>query len=73
MLFFVMMVSGPAAPPEVITGILQRVADVMLLTHVVTLLQDPWLGFGWNTSEFLVVTGFMAVAAVASVRVFRWE
>ena len=74
LLFFVMMMlSGPAAPPEVITGMLQRVADVMPLTHVVTLLQDPWLGFGWNGTESLIVAGFMVVAALVSVWVFRWE
>ena len=74
LLFFVMMMlSGTAAPPEVITGILRRIADVMPLTHVVTLLQDPWLGFGWNGRESLIVAGFMVVAAVVALRVFRWE
>ena len=74
LLFFVMMMlSGTAAPPEVITGMLQRVADVMPLTHVVTLLQDSWLGFGWNTTASLIVSGFMVLAALVSVRAFRWE
>jgi ABC-2 type transport system permease protein len=74
LLFFVMMMlSGPAAPPEVIVGPLKRIADIMPLTHVVTLLQDPWLGFGWNGSESLIVAGFMAAAGLVSVWVFRWE
>jgi hypothetical protein len=37
------------------------------------LLQDPWLGFGWNWTVFLIVMGIMAVASLLSLRLFRWE
>ena len=74
MLFFVMMlISGSGPPREVLGTALQRVADVMPLTHVVVLLQDPWHGLGWNLTEMGVVAGILVVSAVASVRLFRWE
>lgn len=73
-LFFVMMLVAGAGPPrEVMTRAMQWVGDVTPLRHVIVLLQDPWLGFGWNGVASLVVAGFMVVAAGLSVRLFRWE
>ena len=45
----------------------------MPLTHVVTALQDPWLGFGWSWGELLLLAGLLVVASAASARLFRWE
>ncbi|MEW6033963.1 MAG: ABC transporter permease [Chloroflexota bacterium] len=74
LLFFAMLfLSGTAPPREVMTQTMQWVGEAMPLWHVVTLLQDPWLGFGWNTVEFLVVAGVMVAAGAISVRAFRWE
>lgn len=74
LLFFVMLILGGAGPPrEVMTQMMQWVGDATPLRHVILLLQDPWLGFGWNWTEFLIVTGIMVVAALLSVRFFRWE
>ena len=74
MLFFVMLLLAGAGPPrEVMTQTMRWIGDATPLSHVVLLLQDTWLGFGWNTTEFLILTGVMAVAIVVSVRVFRWE
>lgn len=74
LLFFVMFIlAGAGPPPEVMTQTMQWVAEAMPLTHVVVFLQDPWVGFGWNWTEFLIVTGIMVVASLLSVRFFRWE
>lgn len=74
LLFFVMFLLGGAGPPrEVTTSLMRRVGDVMPLTHVNILLQDPWLGFGWNPVESAIVVGIIVVCAVASWRLFRWE
>jgi ABC-2 type transport system permease protein len=74
LIFFVMMfVSGAGPPREVMSQTLQRIGETTPLNHVITLLQDPWLGFGWNWTEFLIVTGVAVVAALLSVRFFRWE
>ena len=73
-LFIVMMLlSGCGPPPEMMTKAMQWVGDATPLRYVVGLLQDPWLGFGWNMPYFLIVTGIMVVASLLSVRFFRWE
>ena len=53
--FVMMMVGGAGPPPEVIGATLRAVAQVTPLHHVVTLIQDPWLGFGWNWTETVVI------------------
>ena len=73
-LFFVMMLISGAGPPRELLGTaMQRVGDVLPLTHVITLLQDPWLGLGWNVNEMLIVTGILLASALLSLRFFRWE
>jgi ABC-2 type transport system permease protein len=55
-LWFVMMMVGGAGPPyEVLGDTLRAVGDFTPLRHAVTLIQDPWLGFGWNGRETVVV------------------
>jgi ABC-2 type transport system permease protein len=74
LLWFVMLFLGGAGPPpEVLTRGMRVVADITPLKHVVVLLQDPWLGFGWNLTQTLVVLGFALAAALLSLRFFRWE
>lgn len=74
MLFFVVLILGGAGPPrEVLNSAMQFIGDATPLRHAIIMLQDPWLGFGWNTSEFLVVAGIMVVSALLSVRFFRWD
>ncbi len=74
MLFFVMMLlSGPGPPREVLGDVLQRIGDGLPLTHVIVLLQDPWLGFGWNAAATVIALGILVGSALLSVRFFRWE
>lgn len=73
-LFFVMMILGGAGPPpEVLTGSMPFIADALPIKYVIVILQDPWLGFGWNVGFSLIVAGIAVVAAVLAVRFFRWE
>lgn len=74
LLFFVMLfLSGAGPPREVMSQALQNVGDATPLKYVIILLQDPWLGFGWATTDSFIVAGIMLVAALLSVRFFRWE
>jgi len=74
LLIIVMMMLGGAGPPrEVMGAVMRGVGDATPLRYVVVLLQDPWLGFGWNWTVFLIVMGIMAVASLLSLRLFRWE
>jgi ABC-2 type transport system permease protein len=73
-LFFVMMmISGAGPPPEVLSTPLQRVSDVLPLTHAIRVIQDPWLGFAWSGSALLATTGFLLVSTFIATRLFRWE
>ena len=73
-LFFVMMILGGAGPPpEVLTGSMDIIGTITPLRHVILMLQDPWLGFGWNQQASLIVAGIMVGAALLSTRFFRWE
>jgi len=73
-LFFIMLILAGAGPPrEVMTEAMQVVADILPLSYVILLLQDPWLGFGWNMKSFAVVSGVTVVASLLSIRFFRWE
>lgn len=74
MLFFPMWLLAGSGPPRAIMGTgMRRIGDALPLTHVVTALQDPWLGFGWNGRELVVLAVLLVVAAAASIRLFRWE
>jgi ABC-2 type transport system permease protein len=73
LIIVMMMLAGAGPPREVMTAVMRGVGDVTPLRYVVVLLQDPWLGFGWNWTGFLIVMGFMAVASLLSIRLFRWE
>lgn len=73
-LFFVMMLlSGPGPPKEVLPTGMQRVAEALPLTHIVTLMQDPWLGLGWNYAEMGIVLLMTVGALSLAFRLFRWE
>jgi ABC-2 type transport system permease protein len=74
LLWFVMfMISGSGPPPEVMPSSLNSAADVTPLKHVILLIQDPWLGFGWNNNELLIILAILLAASFASARWLRWE
>jgi len=73
LLFLMMILGGAGPPPEVLPDSMGTVGSFMPVKHVITLLQDLWLGFGWNTSVSLIVAGILIVSTVISLRFFRWE
>ena len=74
LLFFVMlMLSGAGPPREVMTDPMVYVGDAMPLTHVNILLQDAWLGFGWNWIKFVIAVAFSFGATAIAFRFFRWD
>jgi ABC-2 type transport system permease protein len=73
-LFFVMLILGGAGPPrEVMTEAMQIIGDITPTRYVILLLQDPWLGFGWNQKASLIVAGVMVGVTILAARFFRWE
>jgi ABC-2 type transport system permease protein len=70
MLWFVMMILGGAGPPpQILTDGMRAVGDATPVRHVTLLLQDAWLGFGWDWTRTLIVAGFLAGAAVVTMLV----
>jgi ABC-2 type transport system permease protein len=74
MVFFVMfLLSGAGPPRDVLTGPMRAVGNSLPLTWVITMLQDPWLGFGWDGTSSLIVAGVLVGSVALSVRFFRWD
>jgi hypothetical protein len=49
------------------------VGDITPLRYVILILQNPWLGFSWDTSASLITAGVTVVSAGLAARFFRWE
>ncbi len=61
MLWFVFMILGGAGPPpEALPTAMRVVGDITPIRHVILLIQDAWLGFGWNWTETGIVLAFGA-------------
>lgn len=74
MLWFVMlMISGSGPPPEILPRGLEVVGNALPASHVVSLIQDPWLGFGWNVTATVVTLGFLVAGGLATARFLRWD
>jgi ABC-2 type transport system permease protein len=73
-LYLVMMlVGGAGVPVQYLGRPLRIVAYLTPYRHVVTLIQNPWLGFQWNNAELIIVAAILVGAALLSFRLFRWE
>ncbi len=72
--FFPMMfLSGAALPRHLLSETIRDVAQVLPLTHVVTLVDDAWSGGGWNPAAMVVLIGVLVAGVALSARLFRWE
>lgn len=72
MLWFVMFILGGAGPPpEALGDGMNLVGSLTPLKHAVILIQDGWLGFGWNGKEALIVGGFCAASLALTTVVVR--
>lgn len=73
-LFFPMFfLSGAALPLQQMPSWLQLVSDYVPLTYAVRLVQEVWVGEGWNWSAATVLVVILALATLLTTRVFRWE
>ena len=72
-LFPMMFLSGAALPRQMLSATIRDVAQVLPLTHVVSLLDDAWSGAGWNVPALVVLSGVLVASVALSTRLFRWE
>ena len=71
-LFFVMLILGGAGPPpSTMTEAMKVAGDFTPLRHSVTLMQDAWLGRGWNWTEFGIVAAIFVVSLTITTFVVR--
>jgi len=75
-LFYPMLfLSGAAIPREVMPETIQRYAEALPLTHVVSLLRGLWIGESWgqHLTEVGVLAAMTVVGIFVSAKTFRWE
>ena len=66
-------ISGAALPVEQMPPWLQSVSDYVPLSYAVRLVQEVWIGQGWNWGAAAVLLAVLALATLLTTRVFRWE
>jgi ABC-2 type transport system permease protein len=74
LLFFVMMFLCGAGPPrDVMSSGMRAVGDILPMTYAITVLQDPWLGFGWDLTGAAVMAATALAGGAVAFRFFRWQ
>jgi ABC-2 type transport system permease protein len=72
LLFFMLwLISGTAPPRAVLPGGLRDVGAALPLARLVTAIQDPWFGFGWNSTDLVVLAAYSMAAGAPAVWLFR--
>jgi ABC-2 type transport system permease protein len=73
-LFFPMLfLSGAAMPRLLFPDWMQQIGAAIPLTYVVTLLQDLWIGHGWNGPALLVLGALLVAGSSVATVLFRWS
>jgi ABC-2 type transport system permease protein len=75
-LFYPMLfLSGAAIPREVMPETIRRYAEVLPLTHVVSLLRGLWVGESWgqHLTEVGALIAMTVIGIIISAKTFRWE
>ncbi len=76
-LYFPMLfLSGAALPHSMLPDFLQKVSLVFPLTHAIKLMQEVWLGHRhfWDYPiHIAVLTGFIILGLIVSIKFFKWE
>ncbi|MGB9753486.1 ABC transporter permease [Roseiflexus castenholzii] len=75
-LFYPMIfLSGATIPRELLPESIQKFAQVLPLTHVVTLLRGLWMGEPWGDHflEVGILSALLITGILISAKTFRWE
>jgi len=68
-----MFISGAGMPRQMLPEALVKFSNFLPLTHVVTLIQDLWMGDGWNLVSLAALAGTLVIGVVVAAFTFRWE
>jgi hypothetical protein len=55
------------------SSVMLAVSNITPIWYVIQLLQEPWLGFGWQVNASLIVGGITIAATALSVKFFKWD
>jgi ABC-2 type transport system permease protein len=72
-LYPMIVVSGLFFPVDWLPTPLATVAQVLPMTHAVTLMQGVWEGSGWDAASIVALFLIFAFCTALASRVFRWE
>jgi ABC-2 type transport system permease protein len=76
LVYFPMLVlTGATVPIEILPSFMQKIAQILPVTHVVEAMKTAWLGDGFSSTwtNLLVLAGVLLVCLVLSLKLFRWE
>lgn len=74
LLFFALwLISGTAPPRAVLPAGLRDLSNAFPLAHLVTAVQDPWFGTGWNWTDLAVLATYAIGAGAPALWLFRWD
>jgi len=67
--------SGATIPLELLPETIRQYAQILPLTHVVTLLRGLWVGDGWveHFTEVGILAAILVAGVIVSAKTFRWE
>jgi len=67
--------SGATIPLEILPETIRHYAQILPLTHVVTLLRGLWIGDGWveHLTEVVILAAILVTGVIVSAKTFRWE
>ena len=73
--FPMLFLTGATIPIELMPETMQKIAEVLPVTHVVKAMKAVWLGETAASvyPSLLILAGFMLVCLVLSLKFFRWE
>ncbi len=74
--FFMMFVSGAGPPLDVMPDYMRILSDFNPLSHVVHIVQDPWVAFGgqvdvWNGYSLIITAAMLVVASALATFTLR--
>ena len=73
-----MFISGAGPPLAVMPDYMRTVSDFNPLTHVVNIVQDPWVAFGgqvdvWNVSALIITAAIFVVTTALATFTLRGQ